>query len=159
MDKDKTADKENAAPPHYPEVLAIADAKRNFSSIVRESSEALKLYMVGNALRREAPRSVILGEQALQVLLRGVQGHAVWEEDTEHHLWSVEVSEFHVFAQGETKEEAIQDLLLAAVEMAEDYVQDMALYFKMGWQDHFPYALAVVLSAGDPERLRQLLGV
>ncbi len=161
-DKDQADDKGKAASPtpfRYPEVLAIADAKKNFSSIVRESSEALKLYMVGNALRREAPRSVILGEQALRVLLRGVQGHPVWEEDAEHHLWSVEVPEFEAVGQGETKEEAVKDLLWAVVELAEDYIEDIAFYFKIGWQDKLPFALAAFLAADDPERLRRLLGV
>lgn len=145
--------------PRVPEVLAVAEAKKNFSSIVRESSEAMKLYMVGNALRREAPRSVILGEEALQVLLQGVQGHPVWEEDAEKHLWSVEVPEFDAVGQGETKEEAVQDLLEAAVDLAEDYIENMALFFKVGWQARFPYALAIFLAANNPARLRKLLGV
>lgn len=137
----------------------MAEAKKHFSELIRESSEALKCFRVGNALRRDAPRSLILGELAVQALLDGLQCHPQWEKDKKQGLWTVVVPELDVFGQGETKEAAVRELLEAAVEMAAVYTQDVAFYFKVDRRHQYPYVMAVLLSADDPDRLRQFLGV
>lgn len=142
-----------------PEVLAIADAKKNFSTLIRESSESFKCFRVGNALRNDAPKSFIIGEEAIRELVADLHCNPRWEQDTENNLWSVEVPELDIFAQGSTREEAINELLETALDFALVYQHDPAFYFKMGRRRQYPYVLAVLLAFDKPTELRHLLGV
>lgn len=142
-----------------PEVLAVAEAKKHFPAIIRESSEALKVFRVGNAQRRDAPRAVILGEEAIRTLLGDLKFTPEWEEDKEQGLWSAVVPELDIFGQGATREEARDQLLAAARDYANVYLEDVPFYFKVGRRGHFPYVLAVSLVADQPEKLASLLGV
>lgn len=141
------------------DVLPVAEAKKNFTALIRESSEALKVFRVANAQRRQSPRSLILGEAAMEVLLERLTCSPRWEEDPAQRLWSVHVPELDVFGQGATRDEAADDLIEAAVEYSEVYLEDVPFYFKAGRKDHYPYVLAVLLAAGDRDKLRRVIGV
>lgn len=141
------------------DVLPIAEAKKHFPSIIREASENLKLYRVANAQRRDAPRAVVIGEEALRVLIGEITFSPQWEEDTEHGLWSVVVEAIGIYGQGPTRDDARGDLLEAAIEFADLYLEDIAYYFRHGRKDWYRYALAIALAAGDQEKLVSLFGV
>ena len=140
-------------------VLSISDAKRQLPAVLRQSSEQLKVFRVGNARRAGAPRALILGEEAVRVLLGNRKLTLQWEYDEETGLWSVYAPELDVFGQGATREKAAEDLLETAKEYVLLYLEDPLFYFKAGRRDHFPYVLAIALAGDHPEQLRQVLGL
>ena len=142
-----------------PATLNVNTAKSQFTELVRGSSEAFKVYRVKNGLRRNAPGSLILGEDALRMLLAQFQIHPQWEEDGEQGLWTVYAPELDVYGQGSTREEAAADLMEAAQEYAELYLEDPQFNFKVGRKDHFPFVILVALAAGNPDQVRAALGL
>ncbi len=140
-------------------VLPIAEAKKNFSAIVREASEGLRCFRIGNAQRHDAPRAVVLGESAVETLLECLECHPAWEHDEEQGLWSVAVPELGVFGQGVTKDSAVADLLKAAVDSAAAYLEDPVFFAKVARRQEYPFVLAVFLYADEPLKLRSFLRV
>lgn len=142
-----------------PAILPVAEAKKHFPAIVREASENLKLFRVANAQRREAPRALVIGEEALRALIGEIRLTPEWEQDVERGLWSVVLPELDIYGQGPTRDEAAADLIEAALEYAALYLEDAALYFRFGRRDQYRYVLAIALAAGDRAALARLLGI
>lgn len=142
-----------------PSVLSISHAKAQLPELVRQASQNLKVYRVGNARQRDAKTSVILGEEMVQAILENIKCHPVWEEDSETRLWSVVVPELDVFGQGETREQAAQDLLATVNDYVQLYLEDAPFYFKVGRKEHLPYVLALAFHGGDADSQLQILGL
>lgn len=142
-----------------PAVLAVSQAKAHLPELVRQASEEMRLFAVGNARRRDAKRAVIMGEEALAALVEGVKFTAEWTEDTELGGWTVYIPEIKVYGEGETREEAAKDAVKAAIEWAELYMEDAPLYFRSGFADQFPYVVKLLLAQTTGEDLRKVLGV
>ncbi len=141
-----------------PPTLSVYEAKREFSSLVRESSELGKVYLVANAQRKHAPRTVILGASTLKTMLERYDFHPQWEEDAGQRLWTVYVPEIDVWGQGPSQEEAAEDLVSAVLDYVGVYRRDVDFYARVGKAGHFPFVLRLLL-AEDREQVRSILGV
>jgi hypothetical protein len=141
-----------------PPTLSVHEAKREFSSLVRESAELGQVFLVANAQRKHAPRTVILGASVMKAMLESYAFHPQWEEDTQQRLWTVYVPEIDVWGQGPSQEDAAKDLVDAALDYADVYRHDVGFYAKVGKAGHFPYVLRLLL-AEDTEQVRSILGV
>lgn len=140
-------------------VIGVAEAKRELPQLIREAGEQQRLFTLGNAQRRNAPRVVLMGEQILEALLEAPACTPEWEEDTEHGLWSVYVPELDLFGQGNTRDEAASDLFAATQEYADLYLEDLRFYFKVNRQHHLPFLLAFTLARGDRDKAMRVLGL
>lgn len=140
-------------------VYPIAEAKKQFPSLIREATQNLRPILVANAQRKDSERAVILGEEAVLALLQDLPATPDWEWDEEHGLWSVVIDEFDVWGQGATREEARADLIFGARDYAGAYMDEPAWYFRAGRAAHYAYALAITLAGDDDERVARLLGV
>lgn len=141
-----------------PDSYSIYEAKTNFSMIVRDSAEHGKVFMVGNAQREASPRAVILGENLLRLLLDRFICHPEWEEDAEKGMWTVSVSEAGAWGEGNSKSEAVQDLLENAKALSEGYLEEADLYLRFGRTEFLPMMLKIAL-ARDEAGLQRTLGL
>jgi hypothetical protein len=141
-----------------PDSYSIYDAKANFSMIARDAAEHGKVFVVANAQRKAAPRTVILGEEAVRILLDHFVCHSEWEEDAEHHLWTVYVPEIDDWGQGESQEDAVKDLVDGAMELADLYLSDLQFFLRGGRSAEFPFMLKISL-ARDAGEVRKVLGL
>lgn len=140
-------------------VFAVGDAKKEFSRLVRESSEQMRVFTVQNAQRHGAKAAVIISEETMDLILQRFTFIPQWEEDREQGLWSVYVPEIDVWGQGETREQAAEDLVSAAIDYADVYMDDVRFHIKVGRQDHLPYILRIYRTGGDRQAVREALSV
>lgn len=139
--------------------LPVSEAKRDLSRIVREASEHWRVFTIQNAQRRDAAACVVMGEEAMAMILDRFTFTLEWEEDREQGLWSVYVPEIDAWGQGESRESAAQDLARATQDYADIYLDDVPFYVKVGRGDHLPYILRINRTHGDHAEVRRVLGV
>lgn len=137
----------------------IYEAKKNFSHILHEAGEHLKLFPIKNAQRHDTTRIWVVGEQVIAVLLEGLCFKPEWEEDKEQGYWTVYLPELDIFGQGKTREEAAEELVTAALEYADIYQGDIPFYLKVGRKSHLPYIWRLLLTGGDRNKVKEILGV
>lgn len=140
-------------------VLAVSEAKKDFSRIMRESSEHLRFFKIQNVQRHAASASLLIGEEAVDLILARYTFTLQWEEDQEQGLWSIYVPEIDVWGQGETKDQAAEDLLTAVLDYLDVYLEDVPFHLKVGRREHLPYLLRVYLASEDRQAVRRVLGL
>ena len=138
------------------ETIPIYQAKRDFSAIVRDSSERGKVFVVGNTQRRDAPRSLVIGEAPLHSILNAFSCHPQWEEDEKQGLFTAYIPEIDMWGQGTTRKSAAEDALAAAREYSDLYVKDVDFYNRVGRGKHFPFLLRLWLSSTDSDAMKVL---
>lgn len=139
-----------------PDSYSIYEAKTNLSMIVRDSAEHGKVFLVGNAQMKAAPRAVVMGENLLHLLLDRFVCHPEWEEDAEKGMWTISVSEAGAWGEGSSKDEAVQDLLENAKALSEGYLEEADLYLRFGRTQALPIMLKIALARDDAELQRTL---
>lgn len=102
---------------------------------------------------------MIIGEEAMQLILSRFTFTSQWEEDRDQGLWSVHVPEIDVWGQGETREQAAEDLVTAAIDYADVYMDDVPFQIKVGRGEHLSYVLRIHQEGGDRQAIRRVLGV
>lgn len=142
-----------------PAVLPVSEAKRHFTIIHRQASEGGRVFMVADGRRKDAKVSVTLGAEALQAVIADVKFTPEWIEDTENGGWTVVIKELDIFGEGDTRDEAIADVVKTAAEYAQLYSEDAALYFRMGRRNQYRYVLRILLAVAQGENLRTVLGL
>lgn len=139
--------------------IGVSQAKQEFARLVRESSERYRVFTVRDAQRRDAKAALIIGEELMDLILSEFTCSPSWEEDPEQRLWTVSLPEIEVWGQGATREEAADDLVDAAIECAEVYMDDVPFYLKVGRERHLPYLLRIYRAGTDRAAIRRALGL
>lgn len=116
-------------------------------------------YRIQNAQRHEAAASLIIGEEAVSLILARYTFTPQWEEDQEQGLWSVYVPEIDAWGQGETQDRSAEDLVTAVLDYMDVYLEDVPFQIKVGRGEHLPYLLRIYLASEDRQAVRQVLGV
>ncbi len=139
--------------------LAVSEAKRDFSRIVRESSEQLRVFTVQNAQRHGAASSLVIGGTAMELVLSHFTFTPQWEEDADSGLWTVYLPEIDVWGQGETRLQAAEDLIDAALDFMRVFLDDIPFQIKIGRGHYLPYLLRLYQAGDDRQAIRGILGV
>lgn len=137
----------------------IYEAKKNFSYILHEAGEHLKLFPIKNAQRHDAARIWVVGEPVIETILEGLRCTPEWEEDVEQGHWTVYIPELDIWGQGKTREEAADDLVTAALDYAAVYAEDVPFYLKFGRKHHLPFVWRLLLLGKEREKVKEFLGV
>lgn len=140
-------------------VLAISEAKRDFSRLVRESSEELRIFRIQNLQRHRATASLLIGETAMDLILAGYDFTPQWEEDAEQNLWTVYVPEIDVWGQGATRDDAAEDLVTAVLDYVDLYFEDVPFQIKVNRGAQLPHLLRISRAGEDRQAVRRALGV
>ncbi|MGI5823508.1 MAG: hypothetical protein ACOX6Z_06140 [Dethiobacteria bacterium] len=125
--------------------------------ILEESNQRLRLFAIG--ARDSSLQSWVLGKRLAEILFKSYACEVEWEREEIFGLWMLYVPQLDLWGTGDTKEEAVEDLIAAAEDYREVYLQCISFYLSAGREKHLPYVLRLALAGGDREKIKTFLGL
>lgn len=133
--------------------LNLTDARKSFSSLYDEVFNTFKPTIV----KRKKSEEILLLRVDLQKMLLStfsLQPEILVEDD---NTVTLTINELDIYANANTKEEAINELVIDLKQYAQDYIQRSQLFLHSpNRRQHFPYVLRIILCDTDDE-IRDLL--
>ena len=133
--------------------LNLTDARKSFSSLYDEVFNAFKPTIV----KRKKSEEILLLRVDLQKMLLStfsLQPEILVEDD---NTVTLTINELDIYANANTKEEAINELVIDLKQYAQDYIHRSQLFLHSpNRRQHFPYVLRIILCDTDDE-IRDLL--
>lgn len=131
----------------------LTDARKSFSTLYDEVFNTFKPTIV----TRKKTEEVLLLRVDLQKMLLShfsLKPEVIAEDDKSITLT---VNELEIYANANTMEEAVQELISDLKQYAQDYIQRSQLFLHSpNRRAHFPYVLRIMLCDNDDE-IRDLL--
>lgn len=137
--------------------LFLDKAGKQLPVIIEESNQKLRLFIIGD--QSSSLQSWVLGERLAEVLLESFSCRVEWEREHIFGIWMIYVPELDLWGTGDTKEEAVEDLVSAAEDYREVFLKCIPFYLSAGREKHLPYILRLALARGDREKIKTLLGL
>lgn len=125
--------------------------------ILEESNQKLRLFAIG--ARDSSLQSWVLGKRLAEIIFKSYSCEVEWEWEEVFGLWLLYVPELDLWGTGGTKKEAVEDLIAAAEDYREVYLQCISFYLSAGREKHLPYVLRLVLAGSDREKIKTFLGL
>ena len=137
--------------------FSLDEAGKQLPAMLEESSQKLRLFLIG--AQDSSLQSLLLGTRLAEILLKNYSFEVEWEKEPVFGFWMVYVSELDLWGTGNTKEEAAEDLVSAAEDYREVYLQCIPFYLSAGREKHLPYVLRLLLARGDRKKIKMLFGL
>lgn len=139
------------------ECIGISEIRRNISDYFIDAVYKNKLVALS---RYEKEKAFLLGEKMLDLLIKPnvpkAQLEVIPEDDGSYTL---EYKPLRLLSNGDTYEEAIEDLMFQAKDYAEDYLSDVELYLRDETRKaHLPL-IVLISKANSDEEIKELLGI
>ncbi|MBA1333962.1 MAG: Exoribonuclease R [Firmicutes bacterium] len=131
----------------------LTDARKSFSTLYDEVFNTFKPTIV---TRKKTEEVLLLRVDLQKMLLRhfSLKPEVIAEDDNSITLT---VNELEIYANANTMEEAVQELINDLKQYAQDYIQRSQLFLHSpNRRAHFPYVLRIMLCDNDDE-IRDLL--
>lgn len=131
----------------------LSDARKTFSSLYDEVFNAFKPTIIN---RKKTEEVLLLRLDMQKIILShfSLKPEIIVEDDGSTTLI---IDKLEIYANANTQEEAINELIIDLKQYAEDYFQRSQLFFHSpNRRDHFPFVLRVMLCDNDNE-IRELL--
>lgn len=131
----------------------LTDARKSFSTLYNEVFNTFKPTII----KRKKTEEILLLRVDLQKMLLShfsLKPEIITEDDNSITLT---IDELEIYANADTLEKAIQEIIKDLKEYAQDYVQRSQLFLHSpNRRAHFPYVLRIMLCDND-EEIRDLL--
>ncbi len=135
----------------------IRDTKRFYSDINDRALNGIEVITY-NAMGKVGEVSH-LNKSIVDFLFDSLQFHITEEFDEELGVYNVSADDINIYGEGNTKAEAIEDLLTSIMEYADIYVEQIDMFSKVEDITKQGYMLKVIRCCGDREKLKKVLGL
>lgn len=135
----------------------IRDTKRFYSDINDKALNGIEVITY-NAMGKAGEVSH-LSKKIVDFLFDSLQFHITEEFDEEFGVYTVSADDINMYGEGNTKTEAIEDLLTSILEYAAIYVEQIDMFSKVEDITKQGYMIKVVRCGSDKEKLKKVLGL
>ncbi len=138
----------------------ISDTKKYYSKI-NETVLAGRIVTTFNAFKDEKSSQVshIRKDILEHLALQSGKYDIVKTFDNELNVWTVAINEINLYGEGNTENEAVEDLIDSVIEYASLYKEKSDLFCKVESLDKLVFFIRILLCQGDREKIKKLLGV
>jgi len=134
--------------------MKFTEARNNFTSVI-DRVQRLSPVII-KPRKQSEDCTFLLNEKLVHRLLRDVQFRIVVMPEEDGSV-TVGIDELELYVNGETIEEAIDELAEDIIAYAQDYMNNPDRYFNApNRRDHFPYLFKVLLH-NNKEEVKQFL--
>jgi len=134
--------------------MKFTEARNNFTSVI-DRVQRLSPVII-KPRKQSEDYTFLLNEKLVHRLLRDVQFRIVVMPEEDGSV-TVGIDELELYVNGETIEEAIDELAEDIIAYAQDYMNNPDRYFNApNRRDHFPYLFKVLLH-NNKEEVKQFL--
>lgn len=138
-------------------MLVLSEAKKHLADVIKESNKKLRLFFIKD--EETSLRSWVLGEGLAEKLFENFSCRVELEKEPKLGFWTAYVPELDLWGRGDTKEEAADDLLAAALDYMEVFLENIPFYIGAGRKNHLPYVFRLLTTGGNKEKLKEFLGL
>lgn len=135
----------------------IRDTKRFYSDINDKALNGIEVITY-NAMGKAGEVSH-LSKQIVDFLLESIQFHISEEFDEELGVYTISADDINIYGEGNTKDEAIEDLINSILEYTAIYIDQINLFSKVEDITKQGYMLKVIRCGNDKEKLKKVLGL
>jgi len=139
------------------EAIPLSVVKRDFSKYNRLAQLGLEILVV-NKHAKTATTSLV-DSDVLSVLMDGLRFSIIETDGEELGGMTIAVDELPVYGEGDTREEAVADLLEAVVDYCNVYTDNIEMYRQVEGPRQRALMLKLLRCKDNKERLRQTLKV
>ncbi|MDO9535647.1 MAG: hypothetical protein Q7J85_10045 [Bacillota bacterium] len=138
----------------------VSDTKKYYSKI-NETVLAGLIVTTFNAFKDEKNSQVshIRKDILEHLALQSSKYDIAKTFDNELNVWTVAVNEINLYGEGNTENEAVEDLIDSVIEYASLYKEKSDLFCKVESLDKLVFFIRILLCQGDREKIKKLLGV
>ncbi|MFW6030887.1 MAG: hypothetical protein ACOCRO_11640 [Halanaerobiales bacterium] len=139
------------------ETVSVSNIRKSMSEYFIEAAHRKKLVILS---RYEREKAYLVGEDLFETLLRCALPAPELEVFTENDgSETLAYRTLDLVANGNTYEEAVEDLIIQAQEYADEYLEDINLYQKdVERKKHLPMLVLIAISTSKGD-VRTLLGL
>ena len=138
-------------------MMLLSEAKKHLDYILNESNKKLRPFFIKD--EENAFHSWVIGNELMEKLFENLSCRTEIEEETGMGFWTAYIPELDVWGRGNTMDEAVEDLVLAAQDYMEVFLDNIPFYLGAGRKEHLPYIFRIFFTRGNREKLREFLGV
>jgi hypothetical protein len=137
--------------------MVLGEAKEHLGEVIEDSNSKLRLFFIKD--EETSQRSWVIGERLVKALFAGFSCSAELEKEHCLGFWTAYVPELDLWGRGDTREEAEEDLLSAALDYVEVFLENLPFYIGAGRKKHLPYICNLLLVMDSKNKMRKLLGL
>jgi len=135
----------------------IRDTKRFYSYINDKALNGIEVITY-NAMVKTNEVSH-LSKKIVDFLFDSLQFHISEEFDEELGIYTISADDINIYGEGNTRDEAVENLIKSIIEYAAIYVEQIDLFSKIEDITKQGYMLKVVRCVSDREKLKKELGL
>ena len=138
----------------------VSDTKKYYSKI-NESVLTGLVVTTFNAFKDEKSSQVshIRKDILEHLALQSDKYHIIKTFDDELNVWTVAVNEINLYGEGNTENEAVEDLIDSVINYASLFKEKADLFCKVESLDKLVFFIRILICQGDREKIKKLLGV
>ncbi len=138
-------------------MFLLNEARKHLSDIVNESNNKLRLFFIKD--EENSTRSWVMGDKFMELLFDGFSCQVEWEKENKLGFWTAYVPELDLWGKGDTWEEAAEDLVSAALDYMDVFLNNIPFYLKAGRKKHLPYVFRLLQIQGNQDKMKEFLGL
>lgn len=138
-------------------MFLLSEARKHLADIVSDSNKKLRLFFIKD--EENSLRSWVMGEKFVELLFDSFTCQVEWEKESKLGFWTAYVPELDLWGKGDTWEEAAEDLVSAALDYMEVFLNNIPFYLNAGRKKHLPYIFRLLMLQGNRDKMREFLGL
>ncbi len=141
----------------------LNEVEKQLAAIIEDSNHLLRIFFIDGQEPADGQKPFagawVIGERLAGILLEKYSCQVEWEKEHIFGIWIAYVAELDLWGTGDTKEKAAEDLISAAEDYREIYLNCLSFWLGAGRQKHLPYVLRLALLRGNREKIKEFLGL